>query len=302
MPNKTIITIAVLTYRRPQSLMCTLQSLYVLQEPENVDLRLLIVDNDAVCSAASMVEAYQYLSPWPVTYAVAPVRGIPFARNKALEEAMDSDFIAFIDDDDIADSKWIQTLYETLLKYGAEVVAGCMRYRFPTGHERLATLDLFADIATATGAQLPSAWSGNVLFSAKLYREWGLRFDTDFRFCGGSDHHFFAMAGKRSARIIMCREAIIYSDISQQRTKRRWLVRRSLRNGATRSIADRKINGLRYAFGQACCSVSSGVPYALRLMRGSIKGEVLTIHPFLAICFIAGRICGLVGLTPQEYR
>ena len=61
--------------------------------------RFVVVDNDADESSRAVVTAAKL--PWPVVYVVEPERGIPFARNRAVREAADSDFVVFIDDDEI---------------------------------------------------------------------------------------------------------------------------------------------------------------------------------------------------------
>ena len=54
------------------------------------------MDNDiqrsaeGVCSSANL--------PWRLKYVVEPVRGISQARNRAVQEGSESEFIAFVDD------------------------------------------------------------------------------------------------------------------------------------------------------------------------------------------------------------
>jgi succinoglycan biosynthesis protein ExoM len=297
----TSIVIAIITYKRPDSLATTLRSLQSLILPD-CKVKALVVDNDIECSAKETVETYQPHLPFPLEYRMEPEKGIPYARNRVLEACVNDDYIAFIDDDDTATSSWLISLYDTARRYYVDVVKGQVFYLFPSGHEHLAALDIFAPVAKPTGTRLLSAWSNNVLFSTNIYKDSKLRFDADFAGSGGSDSHFFSTAFEQGAKIVMCAEAIVYSDVTLARTRGQWLAKRHLRVGAAMTVSDMKRRGFFYAIGQMLRSFISSSAYAFRLLRGVIKGKSSLIHPVMVCCFIAGRITGLLKLMPKEYR
>lgn len=302
MGGECTITIAVITRCRPDSLAATLRSFQKLTMPQSVRVHYLVVDNDAVQSALPIVQALKEETRLDIEYALQEIPGIPHARNKVLEQAASSDYIAFIDDDDTADPGWLTGLYETARAYSADIVKGHITYTFPAHKAHLAALDVFTDMPVPTGTELDSAWSNNVLFSTKIYKESGLRFDPVFSGTGGSDHHFFRQARQNGAKIVMCREAIVHTAVAPARTSWRWLARRNMRVGATLTISDRKAQGWNLAARHACRAALKSLRYALRLLPGVRSGHNHLIHPAMAVCFAIGRIAGIFHLSPREYQ
>ena len=103
-----LVTIAVLTFRRPDDL-AELLPLLLAQAAENdgagrrVDV--LVVDNDAAAGGRPVVAA---LGDERIRYVVEETPGISAARNRALEEAGGA-FLVFIDDDERPHPGWLAT-------------------------------------------------------------------------------------------------------------------------------------------------------------------------------------------------
>src|SRR5690348_15043491 len=96
----TLLAVCVCTYGRPKSLRDCLASLSRQQPVDNVRHFVIVIDNDATCSAMPVVSA----SRSGAFYIAEPRRGIAYARNRGLSLAarLEADWIAFIDDDEIA--------------------------------------------------------------------------------------------------------------------------------------------------------------------------------------------------------
>lgn len=103
------VTVAVCTRDRPERLARCLRSIAALQIPTAAPPpEVLVVDNAppddrtrAVAEAAG------------VGYVREPLAGLDFARNKALAEAS-GDWVAFMDDDVVADAGWLAGLHGAL--------------------------------------------------------------------------------------------------------------------------------------------------------------------------------------------
>lgn len=302
MSNHATIAIAIITYKRPSSLAHTLGSLQSLVLPENTEIKLIVVDNDANKTALSLVDDFRAELPFAVEYMVEEKRGIPYARNAALAAASKCDYLAFIDDDDVAEPGWLAALYAAAKRFEADVVKGQMHHSFPEGKEYLGRLDIFAPLPAATGSELDSAWTNNVLFATHIYKENGLRFDARFARTGGSDHHFFSRAKMQGAKIIMCQEAIVKSPVPEKRCRWRYLAMRHMRVGATMTIVDCKQRGYPGGVCKVIGACGDSSAYAYRLARGVAKGYVPTIHPVMVMLFLVGRVMGLLHLVPREYK
>ena len=296
------ITIAIVTYKRPASLARTLDSIAKLTWPAGAGVQLLVVDNDAGKSAQAVLESSGVDDALHVTYAVEPKKGIVHARNKALELAADSDYIAFLDDDDTVDAGWLTALYSTARKYNADVVQGYVAYHFDEQNAYLSMLDIFANPRAHTGEALPSAWTNNVLFSTQIYKETGLHFDSAFNKIGGSDSHFFSAAKQQGAHIVMCRRAVVHTVLPAQRTQIKWLARRYMRVGAGITISQKKHKGLVAAVWQVVKSVGDSAKYCWRLFPGLGANRQRWVHPSMVLCFMLGRLSGLFNVAPREYK
>ncbi len=118
------VDIAVATFRRPEGLLRTLES--VLAEASagaGWDIgRILVVDNDPDASARTVVESLPS-GAVPVGYVHEPTPGISAARNRALEES-DADVLVMLDDDETVVRNWPAGLLATMDRTGAIMVGG----------------------------------------------------------------------------------------------------------------------------------------------------------------------------------
>ena len=107
-----VITVCACTYRRPDLLLEMLHSFKALKTPPGTEVTVCIVDNDIDTSARAVVDSQSGNLPFSLKYVHEEQPGIPSARNRALEEAANSDFLVFVDDDE-----WVVSALVLLLKY-----------------------------------------------------------------------------------------------------------------------------------------------------------------------------------------
>jgi GT2 family glycosyltransferase len=99
-----MVTVAVCTRDRPESVIQTLRTLAVLDYPS---YEILVVDN-APSSDATMLAVQEHFGDEPrVRYIREPRPGTSFARNRAIEEAT-ADILAYADDDVTVDRWWLR--------------------------------------------------------------------------------------------------------------------------------------------------------------------------------------------------
>jgi glycosyltransferase involved in cell wall biosynthesis len=115
------MTIVVCTRERPEGLAACLQSLLTQNYP---NYSVLVVDNaPATDRCKSVVER---LSSPAIQYVVEPRKGLSHARNRALEVVGDG-IIAWIDDDETADSHWLAELARGFYDHPeADAIGGVM--------------------------------------------------------------------------------------------------------------------------------------------------------------------------------
>jgi glycosyltransferase involved in cell wall biosynthesis len=110
-PHLPPLTIAICTRNRAAMLRRCLTTLVTLRDARGDDaVEILVVDN--VPSDDSTRGAVAEFAG--VRYAMEPVPGLNFGRNRALAEC-DRDWLAFIDDDAVADRGWLDALAEGIV-------------------------------------------------------------------------------------------------------------------------------------------------------------------------------------------
>ncbi|MES1179912.1 MAG: glycosyltransferase family 2 protein, partial [Hyphomicrobium sp.] len=201
---------------------------------ESLSFHLLVVDNSERGGERELVERHQK-GPLPITYVHQPKPGIPVARNAALDALapLAPDWVAFIDDDEIAPADWIAQLHAAAVHCGADVVSGRVK-QFVTAEEAEAGAENWLPSSSFGKARpLPTCATSNVIFRGNLVSgDAGLRFDESMRH-GGSDTEFFMRAQQRGARIFGIDDAIVFEEYPAERRTLTYECMRSFRVGAS---------------------------------------------------------------------
>lgn len=169
--------------------------------PAAGDLEVLVIDNTRERSAHDWVARLQAQDA-RVRYLHEPAPGISHARNAGVMNAA-GDFLAFLDDDEIAAPDWLDTLYQALQDHHGDIATGPVHPVF----EDEDSLDwdphpFFhgAREKLATGAPLEAARTGNILFRTASCFDGAPPFDPGFGLSGGEDTdltHRLHLAGRK---------------------------------------------------------------------------------------------------------
>ncbi|MCG8672225.1 MAG: glycosyltransferase family 2 protein, partial [Pseudomonadales bacterium] len=232
----TKINVCILTYQRGELLRVCLDSFRDLIVPEDVEVVVTIIDNDSGRGAEAIVGDYKgALGPLTVEYICEPTQGIPVARNTAIDfsHEIGADYIAFIDDDEWVANDWLKNTYDYCLQEGGDiVVSGQVISIFPEGCPEHIQQSLQRK-PRATGKELTSCATNNVLFPIRLTKELGLRFDVSNPLAGGTDTIFFTQAKAKGVSIVRCAESTVYEKVHESRATIRWISKRKFRAGIT---------------------------------------------------------------------
>ncbi len=113
MDSPTQITVIICTYNRSQSLRKTLGSIVAEDLPQSVGWEIVVVDNNSSDETRQVVEELRCRYPQRIRYVFEPKQGVSNARNTGIREAR-GEILAFIDDDETADTAWLQNLTANL--------------------------------------------------------------------------------------------------------------------------------------------------------------------------------------------
>lgn len=303
--DATTVTVCALTYRRPRLLERLLDGLAEMASPGGeVDTRILIIDNDPTASARSIVEAHRARSPWPIEYAVEPERGIPAARNRAVQLTRNADFLVFIDDDERPDTNWLRELIAVQRRTGADAVMGRVDPEFEVEPPRWVRAGRFFERRRfPDGSEMNFGTTSNALVAAHVFPTDRDAFDRSLTLSGGSDLRFFREVRLAGHRIVWADDAVVTEVFSPSRVTIRWLVLRQYRRGINRST-DLRLLGA--SFTRVAKRVGLGfaqIGYGVAMLAvGLFRGRVTFVKGCERIAYGTGLLAGLLGIHYEEYR
>ncbi len=224
------IDICVATFMRPTLLGQLLESLMQLRLVDNLSVRIVVIDNDAAGSARSIVSGFSGRQ-LPVVYDIEPIHNIALARNRSVANST-ADFIAFIDDDELAEKDWLKTLLGALNKYAADAIFGPVIPTFPDNLPSWIRRGGFYDRPRfASGTRLEVGRTGNALVKGSWLRKCERPFDKEYGLSGGEDSDFFRRVRQDGGILIWCDNAIVYEKVPVDRLSVKYLAARAFSGG-----------------------------------------------------------------------
>lgn len=306
-PEPTVtVTVAVPTYRRPARLSSTLPLVVeqAVDAPTRYLVSVLVIDNDPQRSAADT--ALQF-GDTRVRYVHEPRPGISAVRNRALDEA-GTDLLVFIDDDEHPGVLWLPRLLQTWEQTGAAGVGGLVVSRIEGEPDQWVRSGGFWQRPQfATGSQVDTLATGNMLLDLNQVLPSGVRFSEVFGLTGGEDTHFSRHLARRGLLLVWCNDSVAIDVVPSERATRSWLLQRSVGTGNSDSRIelslahghlDRGWRTLRLLASGTARLWVGGARAGWGLLTGSLRhrarGERLACKGF-------GMLSGACGWTYLEY-
>lgn len=229
MPALPSVTIAVLTFKRPEDISEALPQLVDQVDRYSGEGHVLVIDNDPEASASDIVSAVR---DDRVRYVVERTPGIAAARNRALAETS-TDLIVFIDDDERPSPDWLKHLLAQYHQHpGALGIFGLVESTFSAEPDPwLAAGKFFERRKPPTGTSLDVVATNNLLLNMARLRELELSFDEAYGISGGSDTMFSRQARQRGGTFYFCAEALVHDVVPVDRATRTWVLKRAHRSG-----------------------------------------------------------------------
>lgn len=300
-----VVAICVPTFRRPAGLRALLGSLEALRPARGVGrVEVVVVDNDPDGSAKATCDDWHGRTP-TIRYVHEPRRGIPQARNAALRAAVGfADLVAFVDDDERADPRWLDELVRVLDETGADVAAGPVVTEFPAGAPRwLRNARFLQPEQRPDGAELSHCFTNNVLMRSAMLRSMDEWFDERLALTGGTDALLFRRVRRAGYRIVWAQNAVVRETMPESRATLRWVLQRALRIGATSAAINRSLHG------PVIGGLKSLIVGAGRLVQGvllCVPAMLLGVHRSVGQLRYAwygmGLLAGLFGYRRHEYK
>lgn len=129
------ISIVVCTYNRAEMLRDALASLYDLTTDGRFTYEIVVIDNASPDHTQQVIAVAAQESNAPLRGDYESRKGIVAARNRGLKEAKGR-WIAFFDDDQIADPRWLAELFKLASEKQCRCVGGAVYLKLPEGCTR----------------------------------------------------------------------------------------------------------------------------------------------------------------------
>lgn len=236
----TALTVAFCTYKRADRLEKLVGALRAQSCP--VPFEILAVNNNSPDATLEVLAGLQAQDGPPLRVVTETSPGIVPARNRVLTEAAGSDYLVFIDDDELPHPGLLDAAYDALAREGADCAGGRVRIDFaPHGRPRWLGDDLLGFLGAVDHGPEPfwiadertPVWTSNIAYRMAFLREHGLRFDNRCNrqgssasgVGGGEDHAMLCRLIEHRARIRYRPDMSVDHGVEPDRLNRRYFVR-----------------------------------------------------------------------------
>ncbi len=227
------VSIIIPTQRRPAPLELAMRSAFNQAEVDTREIEMVVVDNDATPSARPLVELLARDAPYPVRYVHEPLSGVANARNAAMEKA-EGEFIAFLDDDEEAQPRWLSALIEAQARFDADVVFGAVRGRAPASitRHRAYFERFFSRLGPPEAGLIDYAYGcGDSLIRRAAMPDPKRPFNPRGNHIGGEDDLLFAGMRRENKRMAWSPEAWVWEDPAPERLTLDYALKRAFAYG-----------------------------------------------------------------------
>lgn len=228
------VSVTICSYNRADWLREAIESLLQL-DVKGFSYEILVVDNASTDHTKETVAELLAEHPDQIRYVVESQPGVSFARNRGVEEAR-GHWIAFFDDDELAEPDWLSQLLNAAEEKSVKCVGGAVKLRFDPGKERelhhwvRVTLGCTEGMVGQMydGKRVPT--TGNMLVHKDVFETIGL-FRTDL-VEGGEDTDLYHRMRKAGFGAYYCPAAIAHHQIPPFRIEPKYLRSTSNRMGS----------------------------------------------------------------------
>ena len=262
------VTVAVCTYNRAAMLPRLIDA---LRRQECVlPMRILMVNNNSTDDTAGVLDRLAAAPGTHLDVVLEREQGIVPARNRAVEESLASEYLFFLDDDELPLPGWVQAGITALQEQSAECVGGRVRVRFEgIGRPRWLGDDLLGFLAEVDHGnrafwiqdESTPVWTANVAYRTSLFKN-GLRFDGRYSRVGkgvggGEDVMMFRELLSQRKRILYVPEMAVEHFVEGWRLKRSYFLHAHFASGLRYGIHEmgphpRALSGIPlFLFGSA---------------------------------------------------
>lgn len=238
------LTFAFCTYNRADRLENLVAAMRAQDCP--IPFEILAVNNNSKDNTLAILENLAARPGVSLRFVTETEQGIVPARNRAIEEALESDILVFMDDDELPQAGLLNAAHDAIVNEGAECVGGRVEVDFtPHGRPTWLEDDLLGFLAEVKHGDTPfwitddrtPVWTANIAYDMRLFRDHpALRFDKRYNregsgMGGGEDAILFRTLLARGTKIRYRPDMAVWHFIEPWRLKRSYFLKLHYRAG-----------------------------------------------------------------------
>lgn len=251
------LTVALCTHNRSQMLGLALDSLRS-QTLSTEHFKVLVIDNGSTDNTPDVVESACRLG-LPVQYEFESTLGLSHARNRALAESS-SPYIAYLDDDAIANPGWAAAMLSSLTKVsqtpaavGGPIIPIWEIERPPWLADSICGCLTILDDDRPSGLlpkdRDPPIFGANMAIERRALAECG-GFDPSLgrvgkRLLSGEEVLLFRRMQRAGKPLYFNAQAIVRHHVPKERLTKAWMYRRHLWGGVSLGVTDTRLHDYR---------------------------------------------------------
>ncbi|MGR3662733.1 MAG: glycosyltransferase family A protein [Paracoccaceae bacterium] len=313
------LAIGAITRQRPELFGEMLESLALLEWPKNIVPSFIFVENDEHLSISNQINEFRKKMPGSEIHIdVEPTLGIPFARNRVLDLALTNefDYLAFLDDDELAPSDWIAKIYLRAQQHDLDLIGGplelvppenkllhiqrlCWDFLVEKNARRRTSADEKVDRGEEGAVRI---FTNNWLVRLNFVRDSGLRFDETLGLSGGSDTRFYVQSKELGAKTGWHSKAIVQDRIPLSRLTFSYQFKRARDQNLALYFIDgrnkRPFARLRTTVSFVGRSIRGSIRFIFAMLRGG-RGSV---EALTLIGVGLGRLYAAFGIRSSHYK
>jgi len=306
------LTFAFCTYNRANRLETLVAAMRAQDCP--IPFEILAVDNNSSDGSLEILETSRLQPGSPIRFVTEMEQGIVPARNRAIQEALDSDILVFIDDDELPQPGLLIAAYDAIVNEGAQCAGGCISVDFtPHGRPRWLDDDLLGFLAEVNYGNTPfwirddrtPIWTSNIAYNMQLFREnRNLRFDTRYNRAGndiggGEDGKMLRTLLANGVKIRYRPDMAVKHAVESWRLKRRYFLKLHFRAGVLygrHQLPDYS----RTVLGIPPFLIAQALRKALRYIGLQVRGRRGALRQGMNAAYAVGALLGYRERSPSR--
>lgn len=302
----TTLTVAFCTYKRADRLGRLVDALRAQRCP--VPFEILAVNNNSPDDTLEVLASLQAQPGAPLRVVTEISPGIVPARNRVLAEAAGSDYLVFIDDDELPHDGLLNAAYDALAHEGADCAGGRVVIDFePHGRPHWLNDDLLGFLAAVDHGTQPfwirdentPIWTSNIAYRMAYMREHALRFDARYNrkgtsasdFGGGEDVVMLRRLFGLGARIRYRPDMVVDHGVEPGRLSQRYFLRLHYLAGARKGIHELP-DFARHVFGAPAFLYGQAIRQSLKAAAMALSGRPGALRQGMNATHAWGLIAG----------